>query len=85
MIMTNPRADFSPIVDRKDLKLPGDARVAVWVIVNIEEWPFSEPMARTVIPPPQGVTIVPDITNFGWFEYGLRVGIWRIKDVLDNH
>lgn len=85
MIMTNPRADFSPIVDRKPLKLPEDARVAVWVIVNIEEWPFSEPMARTVIPPPQGVTIVPDITNYGWFEYGLRVGFWRIRDVLGNH
>jgi allantoinase len=85
MTMTNPRADFSPIVDRKPLKLPRGARVAVWVIVNIEEWPFFEPMARTVIPPPQGVTIVPDITNFGWFEYGLRVGIWRIIDVLDKY
>ena len=82
--MTNPRADYIPIVDRKPLKLPGDARVAVWVIVNIEEWPIHEPMARTVIPPPQGVTIVPDITNYGWFEYGLRVGFWRIRDVLDR-
>ena len=82
--MTNPRADYLPIVDRKPLKLPGDARVAVWVIVNVEEWPIDEPMARTVIPPPQGVTIVPDITNYGWFEYGLRVGFWRIRDVLDR-
>ncbi len=46
--MTNPRADFIPIVDRKPLTLPGDARVAVWVIVNVEEWPIHEPMARTV-------------------------------------
>jgi len=83
--MTNPRADFIPIVDRKPLQLPGDARVAVWVIVNIEEWPFDEPMARTVIPPPQGAVIVPDITNYGWFDYGLRVGFWRIRDVLDRH
>src|SRR4030042_1779568 len=82
--MTNPRVDVSPIVDRKPLKLPGDARVAVWVIVNIEEWPFDEPMARTVIPPPQGAVIVPDITNYGWFEYGLRVGFWRGRDVLDR-
>jgi peptidoglycan/xylan/chitin deacetylase (PgdA/CDA1 family) len=82
--MTNPRADFTPIVDRKPLTLPGGARVAVWVIVNIEEWPFDEPMARTVIPPPQGATILPDIANYGWFDYGLRVGFWRIKDVLDK-
>lgn len=83
--MTNPRADYIPIVDRSPLKLPGDARVAVWVIVNIEEWMFDEPMARTVIPPPQGVTIVPDITNYGWFDYGQRVGFWRIREVLDRH
>jgi allantoinase len=83
--MPNPRADYSPIVERKPLKLPADAWVAVWVIVNIEEWPIAEPMARTVIPPPQGATIVPDITNFGWFEYGLRVGFWRIREVLDSH
>jgi peptidoglycan/xylan/chitin deacetylase (PgdA/CDA1 family) len=83
--MTNPRIDYIPIVERKPLKLPGDARVAVWVIVNIEEWPIDEPMARTVIPPPQGVTIVPDITNYGWFDYGQRVGFWRIRDVLDRH
>ena len=82
--MINPRANFTPIVDRKPLTLPGGARVAVWVIVNIEEWPFDEPMARTVIPPPQGATILPDIANYGWFDYGLRVGFWRIKDVLDK-
>lgn len=83
--MSNPRAEFLPIVDRPALKLPGGARLAVWVVVNIEEWPFDEPMARTVLPPPQGAVIVPDVTNFGWFDYGLRVGIWRIKDVLDRH
>jgi allantoinase len=82
--MTNPRVDYTPIVDRKPLKLPGDARVAVWVIVNVEEWPIDEPMARTVIPPPQGAIIVPDITNYGWFDYGQRVGFWRIRDVLDR-
>lgn len=84
--MTNPRADYWPSVerDRKPLKLPGGARVAVSVIVNIEEWPFEEPMARTVLPAPQGATIVPDITNFGWYDYGQRVGIWRIKEVLDK-
>ena len=83
--MTNPRADFCPSIDRKPIKLPGGARIAVWVIVNIEEWPFDEPMARTVIPPPQGATIVPDIANYGWYDYGMRVGIWRIIDVLDRH
>lgn len=82
--MANPRADYLPIVDRKPLTLPGGAHLAVSVVVNIEEWPFDEPMARTVLPPPQGGSIVPDITNFGWYDYGQRVGFWRIKEVLDR-
>ena len=83
--MANPRADFSPIFDRKPLKLPGGARVAVWPVINVEEWDINEPMARTVLPTPQGVSVIPDIPNFGWFDYGLRVGFWRMKQVLDSY
>lgn len=80
------RYDYSPIVDRKPLKLPRGARVAVWTIVNVEEWDITQPMARTVLPPPQGGTNpAPDVPNFSWFEYGLRVGVWRLKSVLDRH
>ena len=83
--MANPRADFSPIFHRQPMKLPGNARVAVWPVINVEEWDISEPMARTVLPTPQGVSVIPDIPNFGWFDYGLRVGFWRMKQVLDRH
>ena len=32
------RLKFSAIADRPRLELPGGARLAVWIIVNIEEW-----------------------------------------------
>ena len=83
--MANPRADYSPIFLRKPLKLPGGARVAVWPVINVEEWDINAPMARAVLPSPQGVSIIPDIANFGWFDYGMRVGFWRFKQVLDSH
>jgi len=83
--MSNPRADYSPIVDRSPLKLPGGARVAVWVIVNVEEWDIAAPMARTVLPTPQGATVIPDIPNYSWHDYGMRVGFWRIKEVMDRY
>jgi len=83
--MSNPRADFVPIIDRKPLKLPGNARVAVWVIINVEEWDINEAMARQVLPAPQGVSLIPDIPNYSWHEYGMRVGFWRLKEVLDRH
>ena len=83
--MSNPRAEYSPIVGRTPLKLPGGARVAVWPVINVEEWDINAPMARTVIPAPQGVRVLPDIANFSWFDYGLRIGFWRMKGVLDRH
>ena len=82
--MSNPRAEFSPIFSRKPLHLPGDSRVALWVIINLEEWDINEAMARTVLPAPQGREVIPDIPNFRWFDYGLRVGFWRLKRVLDR-
>ncbi len=83
--MPNPRAQYVPIFQRRPLRLPNNARVAVWPVINVEEWDIKEPMARTVLPTPQGVTVIPDITNYGWFDYGLRVGFWRFKQVLDGH
>lgn len=83
--MANPRATYSPLFQRRPLKLPDGARVAVWPVINVEEWDMNAPMARTVLPPPQGVSVIPDIANFGWFDYGLRVGFWRLKQVLDRY
>ena len=83
--MPNPRADFSPIFDRPRLTLPDGARVAVWFIINVEEWDLGQPMARTVLPSPQGAPVSPDIPNYSWFDYGLRVGFWRLQRALDEH
>jgi len=79
------RAEYSPIIDRKPLKLPGGARLGVWFIVTVEKWDIDATMARTVLPAPQGVSVTPDIPNYSWFDYGLRVGFWRLKKVLDKH
>lgn len=81
----NPKAEYSPAKDRVPLQLPDGARLAVWVVVNVEVWDFQAPLPRTLLPYPQGEPVVPDVANYGWFDYGLRVGIWRIKDVLDQH
>ena len=79
------RFDYSAIVDRKPLKLPKGARLIVWPVVNIEEWDITRPMPRQYSNPPGGVTIVPDVQNWGWHEYGMRIGIWRIMDTLKKH
>tara|TARA_B100000029_G_C17566474_1_gene955222 strand:+ start:843 stop:1706 length:864 start_codon:yes stop_codon:yes gene_type:complete len=83
--MVNPRAQYSSIIARPELKLPEGARLVIWPVINVEEWDINEPMARAVLPSPQNVNVVPDVANFGWFDYGLRIGFWRLKEVLDRH
>jgi allantoinase len=88
--MTKPmipreRCDFSAIVDRPPLKLPGGARLVLWPIVNLEVWDISRPMARQVLPAPTGVPLLPDVPHWSWHEYGMRVGVWRFFDLFKKH
>ena len=78
------RLPYSPIVDRPSSQLPGGARVAVWTIVNVENWRPTAPMPRAVLPPPMGQPLLPDIPNWAWHEYGMRVGFWRFVEVLGS-
>ncbi len=71
---------------RRPLALPGGARVAVFVVVNVEQWALDAPIPRPVLPPPAGgPSPVPDVPNWSWHEYGMRVGFWRLKSVLDRY
>src|SRR5215470_14504161 len=85
---------WSPIVARRALKWPGNARVALAVIVNLEHWDWEVP-PRTPLPvSPMGGSeglwtgnqpAFPDIGGYGNHEYGNRVGIFRILAVLDKY
>src|SRR4051812_7910590 len=80
----NERLTYSAISERPPLQLPGAAKLAVWIIVNVEEWDIGETMPRTVLTPPAGGSPTPDIPNWAWHEYGNRVGFWRMLDVFDR-
>lgn len=76
--MANPRADFSAIVDRPLLHLPGSAKVAVLLVVNVEQKEFDQPVGSPLSAQPN--VRLPEVPAFSLFEYGLRVGIWRILE-----
>jgi peptidoglycan/xylan/chitin deacetylase (PgdA/CDA1 family) len=77
------RTPYVPITKRPRLVLPGGARLAVWTIVNVENWSPEGALPRTVLPPPQGgPPLRPDVPNWTWHEYGMRVGFWRFIEVL---
>src|SRR5207247_11396675 len=76
------RFDFSPISQRPKWKLPRGARLAVYTIVNVEEWDIQKPVAGEYVTSPAGVVTVPNGPNWAWHEYGMRVGIWRLVESL---
>ena len=85
--MANPmipreRSEYSAIVDRPPLKLPGNARIVFWTIVNYEVWDIGKPMARQLLPAPTGVPLMPDVVHWGFHEYGMRVGCWRFFELF---
>ena len=82
MKLPHERFDYSPIVARRPWTLPKGARIAVWTIVNIEEWDIEKPVARQYLSAPQGVAAVPDVPNWAWHDYGMRVGFWRLLEAL---
>jgi peptidoglycan/xylan/chitin deacetylase (PgdA/CDA1 family) len=58
--------------------------MAVWTIVNVEEWDIHSSMPRQVLSPPMGQPLQPDLPNWAWHEYGMRVGFWRFLECLQK-
>ena len=75
------RFDYSPIIDRPVLRWPNGARVALWVIPNIEHFLFD----RTATRIPGAVTLTPDVMGYSWRDFGVRVGIWRMMEIMQRY
>lgn len=84
--MAHPREHdrfaYSPIVDRPPLRWPNGARVAVWVIPNIEHFLFDRPSTSVTS---ATIQCVPDVLNYSWRDFGVRVGVWRMMDVMERY
>ncbi|MGA7794975.1 MAG: polysaccharide deacetylase family protein [Candidatus Acidiferrales bacterium] len=76
------RFPYSAIVDRKPLRWPKGARVAIWVIPNIEHFLFDRPSTSVT---QVTTSLVPDVLNYSWRDYGVRVGVWRMMEIMERH
>ena len=75
------RFDYSAIIDRPSLPWPNGARVAVWVIPNIEHFLFNRAVTRLH----RNLPVDPDVLNYSWRDYGVRVGIWRMMEMMERY
>lgn len=82
--------DYIPLPQRKPLKWPNGARVALMLTFNLETWDLTKDTDKPYYA--GGPAILPDVLpgntpdfpNFTWREYGQRVGIWRLFDLFDE-
>ena len=80
--MDNALFDYWPIIDRPKLSWPGGAKVAFWLGLNVEYFQIDKPSTSLF---PSTASLVPDPLNYGWRDYGVRVGVWRMMETLDRH
>lgn len=74
------RYPYSPIRGRPTYEWPNGTRLAVYLGLNLEHFAFGEGLGAELCPGgPQ-----PDVLNYAWRDYGNRVGVWRLLDLLDG-
>jgi len=80
--MDNELFPYSPITERPPIHWPGGARVAFYLGLNIEHYQIDKPSTSIFA---GTAMLAPDPLNYGWRDYGPRVGIWRMIESLDRH
>jgi peptidoglycan/xylan/chitin deacetylase (PgdA/CDA1 family) len=81
-VAVQDRLRHTAISGRPVPTLPGGARLALWVIINVEHYEYRPPVDPLRDPWPARPH--PDLVNFSRREYGNRVGVWRMLDLLDT-
>ncbi len=77
---------YVPMTKRPKLAWPNGARVALWVIPNIEFFGLDDPMPGDSLErTSKSQAKVPGVRAWAQREYGNRVGIWRVMDVLSRY
>lgn len=82
MPMHNELYSYRPITERPPIRWPGGARVAFYLGLNVEHYLVDRP-STSIFGGTAGLT--PDPLNYGWRDYGPRVGFWRLLESLDRH
>lgn len=83
-----PHYPWSPIVERERITWPNDAALALTVVVDLEYFEAAPPEGTIVARDLQGglgARPYPDYARLSHREYGHRVGIFRVLDVLEKH
>jgi allantoinase len=74
------RYDYSAIGERPTYEWPGGKRLAFYIALNIEHFAFGAGLGMD----PTNRNGPQTSRNYAWRDYGNRVGIWRLFELLDE-
>jgi allantoinase len=74
------RYDYIPLEEREPYTWPGGLRLAFLVTTNIEWFAFGAGLGNDPAKSAEPQTH----RNYAWRDYGNRIGIWRLFDLLDE-
>src|ERR671912_1902565 len=77
--MQTDRYDYSPIIRRAPIHWPDKARVALMIAPNIEFFHVDK------VIPGASSSQLPDVTGYALRDYGSRIGVFRMMEVLDKY
>ena len=77
---THDRYAYSPITRRRPYDWPEGRRLAFYIGLNLEHFAFGEGLGSELVP----IAGQPDVLNYSWRDYGNRVGVWRLIELLDE-
>ena len=75
---------YAPVTTRPPIRWPGGKRLAVWIVPNVEFYEYTPPPAvgRETW---DRVPSHPDVREYGFRDYGNRVGLWRMDAALQDY
>src|ERR1043166_7450882 len=77
------RLIYSPIDRRPRLQWPNGARVALWLVPNVEHYEYLPRKGQLRDPWPRMPH--PDVLGYSRADYGNRIGIWRTFEAIDRY
>ena len=86
--MDHPHHEWSPIISRPALRWPHGAGVALCVVLVLEHMEWEAPEGTFQVANLSGGSApraFPDYARLSHREYGHRIGIFRLLDILEKH
>lgn len=77
--------EYSPITKRPRIEWPNNARLALWVSPQVEFFPLDQSMPGDSLERPQGGAKKLMVREWAQRDYGNRVGIFRLMEVMKAH